>query len=482
MARLSELLRGMAPVSPGQDREIRGLCADSREAGPGVLFCALAGARGHGLAHAREAAARGAAAVAYEAGAEPPPDLDLPCLPVAGLGARLGEIARRFHGPQGLTLVGVTGTNGKTTCAHLLAQALDGVEGRCGVIGTLGAGLAGRLAPTGFTTPGVLALHRLLAELAAAGARRAVLEVSSHGLDQGRVEGLVFHTAVLTNLSRDHLDYHGDMAAYAAAKRRLFHWPGLQAAVLNAEDPFGRSLLAELPGGLRVLSYGLGQGEVRLRALGAEPGGLRLDLVTPAGAARLDSPLLGRFNAANLLASVAALLALGLELGQAVERLASARPVPGRMEVFSAGPGRPRAVVDYAHTPDALEKVLAALRAHTPGRLYCVFGCGGDRDAGKRPLMGRVAEGLADVVVLTDDNPRHESPAAIVADIRAGMRGPARVIHDRVEAIRWALAAAGPGDTVLVAGKGHETTQQVGDRRLPLSDRETVSRWLEEAA
>jgi UDP-N-acetylmuramoyl-L-alanyl-D-glutamate--2,6-diaminopimelate ligase len=307
------------------------------------------------------------------------------------------------------------------------------------------------------------------------------MEVSSHALDQARVAGVAFDIAVFTNLTRDHLDYHGDMDAYAAAKARLFDFPHLEAAVINADDRFGRELIERSRPRLRVVGFGLEQGEVRARRVQPSTDGLTIAVTTPFGDTELKSPLLGRFNAANLLAVLAVLLVAGLPLAEAARVVAQARPVAGRMERFG-GDDRPLVVVDYAHTPDALDKVLAALREHTRGKLVCVFGCGGDRDRGKRPLMGAIAERLADVVILTNDNPRHEDPQAILVGIAGGMQSTPTVVPDRGQAIRAALREARAGDIVLVAGKGHEDYQQIGDRRLPYSDRETVRELLGEAA
>ncbi len=308
------------------------------------------------------------------------------------------------------------------------------------------------------------------------------MEVSSHALDQSRTSAVAFDIAVFTNLSRDHLDYHGDMNSYALTKTRLFEVESVKTAVVNIEDPFGRTLCARLSGRMDTVSYGLSEGDVYARELRTGRDGLELDIVTPQGSTQLRSPLYGRFNASNLLAVLAVLLACGVDLEAATARLARVKAVAGRVERFGGQAGLPLVVVDYAHTPDALEQVLCALREHTHARLYCVFGCGGERDRGKRPKMGRLAEELADVVVLTDDNPRNESGDRIIEEIATGMHGPARVIRDRTAAIRAVIGEAGQDDVVLIAGKGHEAYQQVGDCRVPYSDRETVRTVLGEAA
>ena len=488
--RLSRLLDGLADLGLGYDPEILGISSDSRTIEPGWLFLAAPGVRGDGREYVGGAIARGAAAVVFEqnealsSGARfAPPEIAVPAIPVSGLRDRIGLIADRFFGSPSrkLFVVGVTGTNGKTTCTHLLAQVLDEPQRRCGLIGTLGTGFPDRLDPASHTTPDPISVHRLLSHFVDAGAAWTCMEVSSHALDQGRVEGVVFNVAVFTNLTRDHLDYHGTMEAYARSKLRLFGFPGLQAAVINSDDTVGCQLVKTIGGGLRVTTFGLGEADIRATEVMPTPDGLSMQVSTLAGAATLRSPLIGRFNAMNLLAVLAVLLVAGMPLARAVERLAQARPVAGRMERFGGG-GTPLVVVDYAHTPDALEKALAALREHTPGRLSCVFGCGGDRDRGKRPQMGRIAENLADIVIITDDNPRHEPPEQIIADIASGMHSTPTIVRDRARAIGMAIGGAKTGDAVLVAGKGHENYQQIGDRRLKFSDREVVMQILGVAA
>ncbi len=478
---LRELLAGLVAVSDAQNREIRGLSSDSRRVESGDLFLALPGLRADGRKFIDDAIARGTAAVVYEDDARPlPRDTKVPVIPVADLRLRAGVVADRFYDSpsRDLVVIGVTGTNGKTTCTQLLAQTLD----RCAVIGTLGHGYAGALDTSLHTTPDALRVHRLLDEFRARGARHAAMEVSSHALAQGRVTAVRFKAAVFTNLTRDHLDYHGDMEAYGAAKDRLFDMPGLEVAVINRDDGFGRDLAERLHGRQRVVTYGFEGADVRALEVKPSHAGLYLRVATPAGDVALHSPLFGRFNAYNLLAVLAVLLVLGVDLKTAAARLAQARPAPGRVERFGGRTGQPLVVVDYAHTPDALEKVLQALREHTCGRIVCVFGCGGDRDAGKRPQMGAIAERLADTVVVTDDNPRHEAPEKIIGDILAGMRQPPRVIRDRRAAIAAAIEMVGVDDIVLVAGKGHEDYQQIGAARLPYNDGRTVREILGEAA
>lgn len=482
---LRELLEGMARVPGVANREVRGLQTDSRRVRPGDLFLAVPGMIADGREFIGDAVASGAGAVAYETddgyvlrGAP------VPVFGISGLSRKIGTIADRFHGSPSrrLVVVGVTGTNGKTTCTQLLAQALDQPPRRCAVIGTLGSGFPGALNASIHTTPDAMTVQRLMADFLEQGAAHVAMEVSSHALEQGRVNGVLFHVAVFTNLTRDHLDYHGDMAAYGLAKARLFAYEGLKYAVINHDDDFGRRLLADVGAPVTALSYGIEGGDVRAREVRPSPEGLWLRVETPYGDTELRSPLIGHFNVYNLLAVLATLLALGVELRDAAARLARAQAPAGRAERFGGARGLPLVVVDYAHTPDALEKILLALREHTRGKLWCVFGCGGDRDRGKRPVMGEIAERLADGVLLTDDNPRHESGDAIIADIVGGMRATPRIMRDRRAAIATAIREAGADDIVLIAGKGHEDYQQVGDERRPYSDREVVKQLMEVAA
>jgi len=480
---LSELLAGLVSQPLADDPLITGITIDSREVQPGFLFLAVPGTRVDGRRYMAGALSRGAAAIAFEPDGLPHDSRTDMALPVPNLRQQIGVIADRYYGSptHKLQVVGVTGTNGKTTTTHLLAQSLDRSGRRCGLIGTLGCGFPMALDPSQHTTPDALSVHRLMDRFLEDGAQAVCMEVSSHALDQARVAGVNFDIAVFTNLTRDHLDYHGDMDAYAAAKAKLFDFQHLAAAVINADDPFGRELIGRVRPRLRVVSYGLDNGEVRASEVQPSLRGLQLQVATPAGTATVHSSLLGRFNASNLLAVLSVLLVSGLPLAEAVAALAQARPVAGRMERFGDD-HQPLVVVDYAHTPDALDKVLVALREHTRGKLLCVFGCGGDRDRGKRPLMGAIAERLADIVILTNDNPRHESPQAILDEIVSGMRTTPTIVPDRTQAIRVALQESRRGDIVLVAGKGHEDYQQVGDQRLPYSDRETVRALLQEAA
>lgn len=491
--RLQALLSGLTDA-PVPDMEISGITADSRRVRPGYLFLAQPGGSRHGLDFVPEAAVRGAAAVVWDGDPEDAraEAVSVPALRVADLTHRVGEIAARFYGrpARSLFTAGITGTDGKTSCAHILAQALGFTGGRCGYMGTLGYGMLNDLAPAAHTTPAAVELQDWLARLTAADADAVALEVSSHALAQGRVDGIEFDVAVLTNIGRDHLDYHGSAAAYAAAKRRLFDMPGLKTAVLNADDAHGRAWLETLPEGVEPVAYGLDTDAVPagVRRLIAhdvltQPHGLSLEVTGDWGELRLHSRLLGRFNAYNLLAALAVLLLRDIEPAEAVAALDRVQTVPGRMELVDGGPGRPMVMVDYAHTPGALEQALRAAATHGRGRLICVFGCGGERDRGKRPLMGMVAARYADAIWITDDNPRGEDPRTIVADILAGLPAAAPVIveHDRAGAIAEAIAAAAPGDAVLIAGKGHETYQLVDGQRRPFDDRAAARRALEAA-
>ena len=490
---LGELLAGFAEVpAPWATLPVTGLASGSRNVQPGNLFFAVRGGQRHGLEFLATVKAAGAAAVAWEPPWEGPLPMDdaLPLLVAPELRQKLGLIASRFYGEPSrrLQIIGITGTDGKTSCAHFLAQALsDAASGPCGILGTLGVGVHGQTEPSLHTTPDPLAVQRWLANLVTKGRRYAVMEVSSHALDQGRVNGITFAVAVLTQLSRDHLDYHGTLEAYAAAKRRLFveHQPDW--AVLNLDDAFGQRLAAEAEVQRGVIAYGLGEQApslerfVRGEHLELTRNGLRLQIASSWGQGELRAGLLGRFNASNLLATLATLLALETPFADALARLERTATVPGRMERIGGEPGQPLAVIDYAHTPHALEQVLSALREHGGNhRLWCVFGCGGDRDPGKRSLMGAAAERLADRVIVTDDNPRTENPDRIVSDILAGMKHPkaATVIRDRRAAIFHALAEVEAGDIVLLAGKGHEDYQIVGTERFPFSDRAVVHDFL----
>lgn len=491
---LKNLLADWVADAPKQDAMITGLSLDSRRVMPGDAFVALPGGHTHGMRYLEDALLRGAVAVIVdqtESMRDKKVDpIPVPVFAVDHLADELSAIAARFYGQPArhMTVIGVTGTDGKSSVAHYLAQALDQESAPAGIIGTLGNGLMGALEPSGLTTPDAIGVQAALAGMVDKGARWVIMEASSHGLAQGRLNAVEFDQAILTQLTRDHLDYHGSHEAYVAAKRRLFEMPGLDYAILNLDDAFGLDLFSgEITASNRI-GYSLTTQQPGVddricwaRHLEVNANGFVLDVVTPWGEARLESRLLGRFNAANLMAVLSSLLALGIALPDAVDRLRAVVPVPGRMERFEAR-NTPVAIVDYAHTPGALEAVLSSLQEHDSEHpLCCVFGAGGERDSGKRPLMGSVAARWADRVILTDDNPRGEDPEAIIAEILAGMPNPDEVmiIRDRQTAVNYALDTAAPGDRVLIAGKGHETVQVTATGAQPYSDRETVAAWFQ---
>ncbi|HEX4912250.1 MAG TPA: UDP-N-acetylmuramoyl-L-alanyl-D-glutamate--2,6-diaminopimelate ligase [Permianibacter sp.] len=461
------------------------LTLDSRDVQFGDVFIALAGTTTDGRKFINDAFAKGAVAALAEAA-----NGDARIVAVPNLRMRVSALAAKLYGDASskLPLYGVTGTNGKTTTSQLLAAALTRLQGPTFVLGTLGYGLYGALQPGRHTTPDAIALQRLLADGVKQGARAAAMEVSSHGLDQGRVEALQFRTAIFSNLTRDHLDYHGTMAAYGAAKRRLFVWPGLQHAVINADDEFGRELLADTAITAAKYSYGTRAhtmpgvaGSVHAERIHYSNDGILAEIVTPWGRKLLQSPLLGEFNLSNLLAALTALCANGYALDDVAGVLGTVRPIAGRMERFGGG-DKPLVVVDYAHTPDALEKAVMALRLHCHGKVAVVFGCGGDRDKGKRPEMGAIAERFADVVLLSNDNPRSEDPLAIANDIRADMKAgqQVRFIADRKQAIATILSELQVGDAVLLAGKGHEAYVEAHGERTPYSEVAVVQELLQQ--
>ncbi len=488
-SRLSQLVAGITDVTPAQDCVVTGLSLNSKKLQPGEVFVALSGMRRHGADFILQAVDAGASAVLCEQSEGLPEywELPIPVLVIAALDQQLGRIASRFYGhpSRDMTIVGVTGTNGKTTCTQLLAQALSD-QHLCGVIGTLGYGLYNKLENGLFTTPNAIEVHRLLACMRDAGASYVVMEVSSHGLEQGRVGGVAFDVAVFTNLTRDHLDYHGDMKNYGAAKKRLFKVQGLKHAVVNTDDAFGRALLRELTGHMGLTAYSLelehGLPDNPLISgsdIQLSRDGFSMWVRDAKGSVNVKSSLLGRFNAGNLLAVYGVLSWLGFSRHLIAARLQKCTPVLGRMERFN-GEGLPLVVVDYAHTPDAIEQALNALREHCTGKLWCLFGCGGERDKGKRPLMGALAESLADKLILTDDNPRHEDSARIIVDILSGVnnKSDVKIIANRAEAIEYVASRATVSDVVLIAGKGHEDYQLIADETLSFSDRDEVVKQL----
>jgi UDP-N-acetylmuramoyl-L-alanyl-D-glutamate--2,6-diaminopimelate ligase len=462
-----------------QGAMIERLSSDSRRCAPGVAFLAYPGEASDGRSHIGEAIRRGASAVLWEdAGFQWRADWQVPNVAVRGLKQHAGLLAHAFYGKpsESLWVCGVTGTNGKTSCSQWLAAALGASGAKAGVIGTLGAGFPGALAEVPNTTPDALEVHALLKSLLAQGAQAVAMEVSSHGLVQGRVNGVAFDCALFTNLSHDHLDYHGSMDAYAEAKARLFDSPGLGAAVINVDDIVGVRLARRLEGlGMRIISYSLSgarNGSEFIAAVRSAQG--EMDIESSWGRATARIRHLGRFNLANALGVLGCLLAFGLPFEKCIELLAELPAVPGRMQQIGEAP---LAVIDYAHTPDALEKVLQALRpvaTQRGGKLVAVFGAGGDRDPAKRPAMGAVVGRLADRAVVTSDNPRSEDPLVIIREIEAGMRGSHLAEADRARAIELAISQAAAADVILVAGKGHEGYQEIAGKRLPFSDAEVV--------
>ncbi|MDO9012347.1 MAG: UDP-N-acetylmuramoyl-L-alanyl-D-glutamate--2,6-diaminopimelate ligase [Gallionella sp.] len=479
---------------------IKRLVTDSRAVLPGDTFVAYPGEKSDGRQFIAQAIAQGANGVIYEEtlsghareerNFEWDPQWNVPNMAVQDLRHKAGELADAVYGTpsEKLWMVGVTGTNGKTSCSHWIAQALNDCGKKCALIGTLGNGFAGALQATANTTPDAISVHGLLADYLSVGAQSVAMEVSSHALAQGRVNGVRFDVALLTNLTRDHLDYHGDMESYATAKRRLFDWKALKYAVVNLDDAFGAELASQLRDQeVEIIGYGLTEAALQLaerygmrmvyghlQQMNLQ--GLQLALRSSWGAAELHSGLLGRFNAANLLGALAVLLVSDVSLEDGVRTLGAVQSVAGRMQGMS-GAGQPAVIVDYAHTPDALEKVLLALReismgkGETSGRLICVFGCGGDRDKGKRAMMGRVAEKFSDVCIVTSDNPRSEDPRRIIAEVVSAMEaGKHEIIVERAAAIERAVLLAQSGDTVLLAGKGHEAYQEINGVKQPFSD------------
>lgn len=463
------------------DVTVQSLSIDSRQVEPGGLFFAYPGHASDGRDYLLQAQQAGAVAIIYEAdGFVLPPEITVPAVGVHDLQGKVGVLASEFYGQPSadIQVFGVTGTNGKTTCCYLLTQAFSALGLQAAMIGTIGVGQLDALDTASHTTPDPVSLHRLFAEFRDAGITQVSMEVSSHALDQGRVAGTQFYCVLFSNLSHDHLDYHGNMVAYGDAKRRLFTDFTSELAVINVADEFGRRLLDEANAEF-VVGYGQG-GDVYADDVSLSPQGLHFVIEGNGVEFDVTTPLIGSINVPNLEMLVACLLSLSTPVDEIQRILAELKPAPGRMELFTA-PAKPRVVVDYAHTPDALDKALRSITPHCDGALWCVFGCGGDRDRAKRPVMGKAAESHARHVVITNDNPRSEDPQHIADEIAAGVEGAHTVILDRADAIQYAVSHANESDWVLVAGKGHESTQTIGQQVLDFSDREFVAALMEVA-
>ena len=507
MPSLQQLLPEVALPDSLATALVGGLCLDSRSVKPGDVFVAVPGLDHDGRDYISQALKAGAVAVLAEKndfGSKGFSSSGSRVVLISELNQQLSEIAGRFYSDPSdqLVLTGITGTNGKTTCSLLLAQLFslikESKERPVGVIGTLGCGEVVNGLPdfqeTGMTTPDAITTQSIFSDYVAQNIDRVVMEVSSHSLVQHRVQALAFNTAVFTNLSRDHLDYHGDLVSYASAKMQLFAMSGLEHAVINVDDPVGAEIASQLSPTIEFIGYSLTSPNASVYAenIALSPQGIAAYVHTPWGKGELNSQLVGRFNLQNLLAVISVACLQGMSFSSVLAVLPRLQPVSGRMELISVESsadasvdvsiegtdkkGAPQVIVDYAHTPDALKNTLETLREHCDGKLWCVFGCGGDRDQGKRPLMGEVASKLADHVVMTSDNPRSEDPDAIIKDICGGLiadelvDGRVDVVSDREQAIHAAIQSANQGDIVLIAGKGHESYQLVGAQRLPFSD------------
>jgi len=490
---LSVLMDGIANVVTEDDREITSIQIDSRLVAAADMFIAMPGTVSHGLSYLSAVVEAGASCVIFDKEAEAgfsellkKYQEQVVLIEVDSVLDVAGVVIDRFYDKPSskMQVVGITGTDGKTSVSRFIAQLLND-DMKSAVIGTTGNGLWGDVKETTHTTPDVLSLHKLMAELKDHKAALVSMEVSSHGIDQQRIGGVEIDTAVLTNVSRDHLDYHGSEENYRQVKKQLFRQKSVKNIVLNLDDATGVELLEELESEKNVWGYSLNssshglKNSVYVESLDVEGDGYTVVVVTPAGKADLYVPLLGRFNVSNVLSALCVMLINNVELKIAIERIAALKTAPGRMELFSAKK-MPSVVVDYAHTPKALEMALLAVSEHCAGKLWCVFGCGGDRDIGKRSLMGMVAERLSDFVILTNDNPRSEKSSSIIDQILSGFNSQKNidVITDRSEAIQYVCKHAAVGDVVLLAGKGHEEFQIVGNNKIPFSDRREVRKYI----
>lgn len=488
--RISLLLKDIFSVPAQADLEISGLQLDSRKIQPNDVFIAFKGAHYDGYQYISNAIAKGATAVLIEGDENAQLIFQdaVPIVPIQHLQKKLGLIAARFyaHPARKMRLIGVTGTSGKTSCTQFIAQCLQNLQVPCGIIGTLGTGFYGALNETGFTTPDAITLQACLRDLVMQNAQAVAMEVSSHSIDQERIGGIEFDIGIFTNLSQDHLDYHGDMETYAAVKYRFLAELPTKQVIVNADDARGKQWITQLAKQKLVIAYTTTQPEainnvvwVYAEKIHLTLQGISAYVRTPWGEGEFKLPLIGQFNLSNGLAVLATLCAYGIPFQQVLSTMAQLQAVPGRMQTLG-GNGKPLVVVDYAHKPDALEKVLQALRAHTNGKLICLFGCGGERDRGKRPIMANIAERLADKVLVTNDNPRHEKPEDIAAEIMQGFTHPDRVTVelDRSKAIKNSIQWASAQDCVLIAGKGAEHYQQIGDEKFPFDDVEKANEFL----
>ena len=488
---LGALLPGLGLSEEQAAISVTGIQNDSRKVATGELFLALPGTITDGGRYIAQAIEQGAAAVLIDTAVVDSASTKLssasgnspaPSIEIENLSSQTGEIAARFYDEpsQSLNVIAITGTNGKTSCGRIIAELAEYSDKKCLVIGTTGNGFSGQLEKASHTTPDAIEIQKLLAWGRDQRAEMVSMEVSSHGLEQNRLSGVCVSTAVFTNLTRDHLDYHGSMQSYGDAKQKLFSLPNLSHAVINIDDQFGRELLNSLPDSVNGLSYSLVSEDATLYARRIEnTKGICADIETPWGNGRIACSLLGEFNLSNCLAAIGALCVSGFALEKVLAGIKTLKPIEGRMESFG-GELQPTVIVDFAHTPDALEKALIQIRQICNGNLICVFGCGGDRDKGKRPLMGEIADRLCDQVILTDDNPRNENPNLITDEIVAGLGAKEKltVIHDREASITRAINSAQSGDYVLIAGKGHEQTQQYQNESVWFCDREVVQRIL----
>lgn len=488
---LSQMLDGILSLPANAEREITQLVLDSRHIQPGDAFVAIKGAHTDGRTYIHQALSKGATAILLEAEEGSSPicfEQAVPIIPINKLAQQLGVIASKFYGfpAKQMAIYGVTGTNGKTSCTHYIAQSLNMLSQSCGIIGTLGSGFLGNLNYSGLTTPDAIHLQKLLRDLYLQGAQAVAMEVSSHSIHQSRISGIDFDIAVFTNLTQDHLDYHRTMAAYASVKYSFLASLAAQKVILNIDDPYGKQWLPYLMAQKETYAYSIEKPNtpsavplIYTEQVSLSLDGIYAELYSPWGNSPIYLPLIGQFNLSNALAAFTTLCVIGIPFTKAINCFRALKPVAGRMQTFG-GKDKPLLVVDYAHTPDALEKVLQSLRLHTPGQLICVFGCGGERDPSKRKQMARIAETWADKIFVTNDNPRHEDPKAIAQEILKGFAYPdqVQVTLDRSQAIENSIQWASTGDCVLIAGKGAEQYQQIGEEKIPFDDASKVANCL----